>query len=963
MKKLVISIIALCSSIVGADTMVTVMAKGFMNGCLNVYFKRSNCMNATVEAQMRDTGAGDDAWTTLSSGTVVSSLQSIQTGDGNVNWALYRFPTNFIGQADIRLRLTEGQTVGEWTTIEGLRAYWHARGIKSIGNTTAISTVLDGNFRSMIDSDEGGSTPWFGFAYAPGTLVERVRIMPRTDSSNADRLKGAHIDIASDETFTDAQTVYTMPSASGVVEPWELIFEEPIEVGAVRFVSATGGRGSVLEFEVVTVQCPYHAENITVAYGAEPDLNPTIQWTIPAELSTATQVRLLRAYNVEDEFMPISDWMPITTTEYTDTETFIGVANYYKVETMLADGSTSVSPASRAIHRPRRLDRSYTDESTLLSGITLIKTMTGGFLDYRKTFDNNIDSFPDSSDNTQPLGLDFGEKVYVGLISYVCRHDNACFARILNVALYYNTDPADYAQTNKVQATGKMTKASMDATRYFVPVENNPIGGAQCWFFWWDGINATGPGTFGGFNHNIADLRFYGWTSADLEAAAIVSAPSSIDATRTAEGKVLVVWGAGSNVTNYEVQRRAQGVSEWTTITTLLGTQYLDEPTQGVYEYRVVALGNNSQRANSVSTKIAFYEAGNGTGLAGTLFWPFVASDTTKCIPANSIALPVGNINLCVKNGDEFVAGTGCKNNARLMWRGKLIVPFDAAYTFFVDHTDGASLWIDGTAVQNSWTTGKDNISSSLTLTAGEHDIELDARLEVQKNSEFHCYLRWSGPFKEEIIPASQLIPAATQPSFDLNGWTCSYFNQRRLGRVVPIDGGFHIYSCLNLGTSRNALNATFLWKPWSGPVDISVDTARLKNGLAGVAVRNEAGNMLFVYNYGHDGWGDYGVYSVLNGSDDVKSILDPTRYGENSNFNSCVRLVYSNGLFTFYWRNRNTQEWTEIAHFQNDGSFDPSTMQVGLMLMGNTDYVGGEFNFTNIVLKEGPKGMMILIR
>ncbi len=92
-------------------------------------------------------------------------------------------------------------------------------------------------------------------------------------------------------------------------------------------------------------------------------------------------------------------------------------------------------------------------------------------------------------------------------------------------------------------------------------------------------------------------------------------------------------------------------------------------------------------------------------------------------------------------------------------WRGYLIPPVDASYTFFVEVDDGARLWIGNHLLIDRWgRTSRTQFSDSMTLNAGQpYAIQLDY---FQEPADSLIKLHWSYPGQsQQIIPSQHLRP------------------------------------------------------------------------------------------------------------------------------------------------------------------------------------------------------------
>jgi hypothetical protein len=149
------------------------------------------------------------------------------------------------------------------------------------------------------------------------------------------------------------------------------------------------------------------------------------------------------------------------------------------------------------------------------------------------------------------VGLDFGENVWVGAFGYICRNDNACYARIGNTALY-SASGNDIELLDKVQRSANVSRYSKSTTFYSEPVTSIPGEGARFWFLY---ANSSSRAYNSPFYGNVAELMFFGWTAADKAAAPVVSPPPSITFARGATGPT-VSWMAMHQTTRPRIHER-----------------------------------------------------------------------------------------------------------------------------------------------------------------------------------------------------------------------------------------------------------------------------------------------------------------------------------------------------------------------------------------------------------------------
>ncbi len=960
--------LAAALGIVGAafavPTAPTLKMTGFFNGKLTFGVKYSPVTDHTLEVQMKDQGAADDDYVTIYTKAVNSLAKFLAN---KYDAAYFTYATNFAGTATFRMRTTLNGEASDWVAAGDFTAYVNVTGATN-SNATTFGNAVDGNMYTNVDEP---SNPWVGYDYNAAIRISRIRVISRPDLIS--RFYGAKVQIASDATFADATTVFTSSSANttpGV--PIEIVFDEPVTAKSVRVLSGTasGCRSSVCEFEVVPADVPFKPVLTVVGYDDVTNFYPVLTWTVPAELH-ATKATLEYATGSAGPFTALATDVPIAITTFTNTAAKVGVLGYYRVTVdcnhPLFPGQSATSDAV-TMGRCRRLDRSWGNETTLLDGVTVMPATNGVYLSdhYPKAFDGNPDTFPDifsgGTYSRGPVGLDFGEPAWVTSFGYICRNDNWCYVRIKNTALF-SADDGDVELTNKVQRSEKVTQASQDKTFYTQMGTSLPDNGARKWFLY---APESGPSEFGG---NVAELMFFGWTQSDLVAAGVVTAPTTLGFARSADGlSVDVGWNAGINVVQYRLERRVYGTNVWGTVATVAGTSLAcndNTVSQNIYEYRVVSIGSNAVEAVSEPFTYTYYAPGTGTGLRGAVYAPYVANVAAMCQPEKYYELPTGPVNLSVAKGVEIVAGSSITNNMRLLWRGKLVTPFTGAYTFTLVTTDGGALYIDKKSVANAWTDGPKTTSGMVELTAGEHDIAVDARLQVSPVS---CVLKWGGVVPDEVIPATQLIPAAEAATLTVDGWTQRTYNGQQYGNAyVTANNAYMISSSKEAPSDRNKLNATFLAKTARYSFDISARFRAILNGEAGIMARVPNGNFYAVeFKCDGSGFSYYGVRGVTNNSDTINMLL-PWKLTDTNDFSNVdydLRLVYDSAVRTFhaYAKDNNKTEWNLIHTWHNDRQIT-GDYEYGFVVHGASGNPVSSFTVTPLSIRLHRPGLTVLFK
>jgi hypothetical protein len=105
---------------------------------------------------------------------------------------------------------------------------------------------------------------------------------------------------------------------------------------------------------------------------------------------------------------------------------------------------------------------------------------------------------------------------------------------------------------------------------------------------------------------------------------------------------------------------------------------------------------------------------------------------------------------------DEW-PGTKFKDFFYIRWTGKIRIPADGNYTFFLESDDGSRLFLDGKqVVDNGGVHAMEETSGSVQLTAGEHVFKAEF---FEKDIDAGCKLSWkTDKIAKQIVPADVLF-------------------------------------------------------------------------------------------------------------------------------------------------------------------------------------------------------------
>lgn len=894
-------------------------------------------------------------------------------------WSL---DTNYVGSATIRVRAKNSSgEVSDWVESDPLTATVRVTGtlICSDGTATAASPAknfADGRIATIVDDfTNSGNNRYTGYLFDKPTRIKGIRYMARIDQTYngaINRFRSSLFQIASDATFSDAQTIHTVASDyKDITRMTEVTFDEPVTCMAIRhYKTGVGGEQSA-EIEYIPADPPYSPE-VAVATSDITNFYPVVTWTMPegvwsdCVLEYATQSAGPFTEIAGSAHKPTDG----VTFVYTNAAAFVGVPFYYRVKATCSHPNfedETFTSSTLTFTRARRLDRAWGAETVLLSGVSVLPDTNGVMttenkMDHNLCFDGNtstwVDQYSGKSTMLPVIGLKFASPAHVIAFGYICRSDNYCANRIRNAKFYAANDYPEL--TDRVVVAGNPTEYSQSTKFYYKACDTVLGSGASCYFLYGDGE----------FYGNVAEVMFFGWTNADVEEAGIVTAPGEVTFSRGTGAELILAWSRGGGaVTGYRVERRVRGTDDWATIgttdaDTLTFTDASVETT--VYEYRVTTLGKDSAEATSEAFTYRYYVPSTGTGLSGVVMWPYSAKSSLPTQRANEVVRGPEVINLAW-TADEPLADGVTEAVAHLAWQGKIVAPFDGVYTFTLETDAGGAVFIDESTVFNSWTGGTKSPSGKIVLTAGEHAIRIDYRTNASGTSR-KCILSWGGPVESEVVPITQLIPAETPPSAKLGDFTVQVYGQTRASFVRSSSGGtvYKIRGAANqnLAALDAGINVTALLKPFVGSFKSQVELTSLAFGAAGLIFQNANGHYIICYVriFNADNW--YGVCRSDPTTGEYKNVVVQTKInGGGADKQYDIHMKRMGRDYTFYYRLHGATDWIEIGSWtDSEGEFD-SGGYLGIATWGLGDgSMPVEVTAQNFKVKK-INGLMLYIR
>ena len=150
-------------------------------------------------------------------------------------------------------------------------------------------------------------------------------------------------------------------------------------------------------------------------------------------------------------------------------------------------------------------------------------------------------------------------------------------------------------------------------------------------------------------------------------------------------------------------------------------------------------------------------------GLIGEYFDLGTAVETFPTIPADKKpTIKRVDKNLNFRSTEITFPGTKLQSHFAIRWTGKIKIPKDGKYTFFLESDDGSRLFIDGKQVVDNGGLHEMQVDSgSVELKAGDHEIKVDY-YENENDGGAGCVLSWKAEgLAKEVVPEKALFHKA----------------------------------------------------------------------------------------------------------------------------------------------------------------------------------------------------------
>jgi len=153
-------------------------------------------------------------------------------------------------------------------------------------------------------------------------------------------------------------------------------------------------------------------------------------------------------------------------------------------------------------------------------------------------------------------------------------------------------------------------------------------------------------------------------------------------------------------------------------------------------------------------------EAGAGSGKAGLVAEYYGLDSELEDFPSTPAdkkpTVKRVDPQIAFESTQEAWPGTELVDHFYARWTGKLSIPKDGNYTFFLESDDGSRLFIDGKqVVDNGGLHAMEEKSGDIQLKAGDHELKVEF---FENEVDAGCKFSWQPPGKEkEIVPAAAL--------------------------------------------------------------------------------------------------------------------------------------------------------------------------------------------------------------
>ena len=899
--------------------------------------------------------------------------------------------------AEYRIRAVNPDGVSPWVTRTAT-ARNAARGqvIGTPGSWApdmAKDHVFDGNVTTFFNSPDGtASSAWVGLDFGSEQQIIGLRFVPRRNGTAPSRMDGGWFEIADNPAFANPTLIYTQSGVPSINAVTQTSFSPPLSARYARYCGPVNSYANIAEMEfVLPDQPPLPPNNLTITPTDFTNAHAILTWALHDVGALISSPLVWRATSPGGPYTLMTT-DGIAGTEWTDTTVSPSIRYYYKVSALLDDplGGDPLKGAmsDRLSYIPGTswLERAPNAPTHIRPGMTLLGTHypiynNDPIYAVSTMFDGNAGTFPNPAQDFPGIavGVDLGKAYGIQFMRHVGRAGSTGGGTI---PLVTRLEGAELRGSNSANYTNTFTRLATFAGVRSDQHVNQPTVDANLFRY----VFVQRPDT-NAFWGNIAELELYGWDPDALNSN--FKAPHTVSIS-IQQGGVCLDWEQGTQQDFYRIERQVGASVQvganvlvspyaWQEIATTQAPPFIDTtpPVGQRTYYRVVAVRGtppNEEVGYSDPYDIAAYIPGGGTGLTASYFTSYRLpyNPSEKLAGTFTEGAPDWGLAHTTPVRPEVPASA---EYFRIAYTGKIIIPFNGDYTFYVTSDDGSALWINGTCVINRWFTGGVTThTATLPLTAGEHDIRLDYFQDVGVSYKT-LKLEWGGAVDRCVIPAAQLIPAplpAGEGVFTQTGpWSGRTFGGGRLGfSTMNPDGS------ITLGHAegdfwQNEERYHYIWQTIHGDfifeakADMDIDPLR-KSGKAHLMIRNDlpGGAPFFALSAGSAPV--TGKFNVKQRLTQGASITDALPAWTGPYLNPVhLQVKRSGGVFTLSYRDPSSAFWVPLHTFADTGVF-AKDLYVGMAVSAPTSTSAKMFqtvDFSDITLRRLNIGTMLMVR
>ncbi|MCL1921393.1 MAG: discoidin domain-containing protein [Kiritimatiellaeota bacterium] len=842
--------------------------------------------------------------------------------------------------AEYRVRAINVSGASAWTNItavarNGAPGQWI--GTPGAWNNTGNpgTHAFDGNI--MTEVNGSGEGFWSGLDFGREREITGIRYVPRRGFPA--RMINGVFEVADNPDFVNATVIYTVTNQPPVDVITEVAFDIGLSVMAryARYYPPDGGLGDVSEIEFAQGDAaPFPPTSLSIASSDITNAYAVLTWRLHDVPSLISSVMVYRATSPGGPYTLMTpDGVALGAMTWTDTAITPGIRYYYKTASLFDTGTALLegAPGGYAIYIPaERLERDWSDLTQVKPGMTVLGQE---YVPYSSNYEvtNMFDGDPTTSPDTSPavgnpaVGVDLGQACCIDYMRFMPRSN---FSERLNGAELRGSNDPDY--TNNFTRLASFAGGMNNQYTIQPTVIKEPF---RYIFVQWNNQD--------GFYGNIAELELYGWNPAASQDT--LTAPTAVGLSIQPNG-IRLDWETGTAQDGYRIERSADGVTWATTLGTTPGGTFTDATFtagQRAY-YRVTAVRGASPEevAHSDTYDIVAYTPGYGTGLTATYYTNYFLAYNPAEAWAGEFLEPAPDWNLAGQVREEIPNSV---SDFRIVWTGKLIVPFTGDYTFYLTSDDGIVLQIDGNYLINNWRTrGATTDEATTHLTAGEHTLRIDY---FQEGGGKAMKLEWGGAVDRALIPATQLLPLPPPPNegvfTETPPWQGRTFRAQRLGwHTLAPDGTLTVASAASeLGGNTESFH--FVWQRlplhefvFEATVEMDISPS-FNTGKAFLMLRNELSCGSPFLALSTIATSNDGGFNVKQRLEPDANIGDAFRWSGPLLNPARLRIKRTKGVFSFAYRADDASPWAPLL----DDSNEPYSFDDTAGIFGSDLYIG----------------------